>query len=165
MKHFSILSIMALALILFTGCGVTKQTPEEKRAEEERVARVVKDNLDKRSYKIDVNYMIPTRWAASEVRGYYIIVDSTVIKSKLPYAGIAHSVAIEQSKGLTFTDNILEYHDSGRTANGRHISITVKTNEDLYDYKLIVFDDGIVDIHVHCRKLSDISYRGEVNTR
>ena len=109
--------------------------------------------------------MIPTRWAASEVRGYYIIVDSTVIKSKLPYAGIAHSVAIEKSKGLTFTDNILEYHDSGRTANGRHISITVKTNEDLYDYKLIVFDDGIVDIHVHCRKLSDISYRGEVNTR
>ena len=165
MKHFSILSIMALALILFTGCGVTKQTPEEKRAEEERVARVVKDNLDKRSYKIDVNYMIPTRWAASEVRGYYIIVDSTVIKSKLPYAGIAHSVAIEKSKGLTFTDNILEYHDSGRTANGRHISITVKTNEDLYDYKLIVFDDGIVDIHVHCRKLSGISYRGEVNTR
>ena len=74
MKHFTILSIMALALILFAGCGVTKQTPEEKRAEEERVARVVKDNLDKRSYKIDVNYMIPTRWAASEVRGYYIIV-------------------------------------------------------------------------------------------
>ena len=155
---------MALALILFTGCGVTKQTPEEKRAEEERVARVVKDNLDKRSYKIDVNYMIPTRWAASEVRGYYIIVDSTTIKSKLPYAGMAHSVAIESTKGFNFTEKILEYHDSGRTAKGRHISITVKTNEDLYDYKLIVFDDGIVDIHVHCRKLSDISYRGEVNT-
>ena len=156
---------MAAAVILAASCGVTKQTPEEKRAEQERIARIVKEELDKHSYRIDVNYMIPTRWSASEVRGYYIIVDSTTIKSKLPYAGIAHSVAIEQSKGLTFTDNILEYHDSGRTANGRHISITVKTNEDLYDYKLIVFDDGIVDIHVHCRKLSDISYRGEVNTR
>ena len=159
---FSFFQTFAVALLaaLFSlpACGISAKTPKEKEAE----AQTIRKMLDKRSFQIDVNYMIPQRGEAQSVSSFSLAVDGSSIVSQLPYAGQAWSVPYGGGKGLNFEGKIDSYEDKGSLKDGRTIVIGVKNDEDSYVYTLNVYDNGTVYIHVACRNRDSISYNGNI---
>lgn len=159
---FSFFRSFAVALLaaLFSlpACGISAQTPEEKEAD----AQTIRKMLDKRSYQIDVNYMIPQRGEAQSVSSFSLTVDGSTIVSQLPYAGQAWSIPYGGGKGLNFKGKIDSYEDKGSLKDGRTIVLGVKNDEDSYVYTLNVYDNGTVYIHVACHNRDSISFNGYI---
>ena len=155
MKQFFALT---MALVLATACGIFGQTPEERR----QIADEVQQKLDERSFEIDINYMIPLRGTGKAVNSYSVSVKDNVLDSHLPYFGVARDLPYGGGKGLTFTEKISAYSDSGLVGDRREIVVTVANGEDIYVYTITVFDNGSADVHVHSRNRDDISYRGSL---
>jgi len=160
MKH-KILILAALALLV-TGCGVLRQSPEEKQ----RIAEAVMQRLDARDFRIDVNYMIPLRGGGRVISaGYSIAVkEGRIIDSHLPYIGAAYNVPYGGGKVLTFKDDIDEYSDSGWRNGLRTIAFRTDNDEDIIVYTLTVSSSGQTDIRVRSQNRDDISYRGVMDT-
>ena len=153
-RNFAVALLAALFSV--SACGISAQTPEEKEAD----AQTIRKMLDKRSYQIDVNYMIPQRGEAQAVSSYSITVDGSTIVSQLPYAGQAWSIPYGGGKGLNFKGEIDSYEDKGFQKDCRTIVLGVKNDEDSYVYTLNVYDNGTVYIHVACRNRDSISFNG-----
>ena len=159
------ISFLALAISLIWGCGTLRQSPDEKKAEQERIAQAVSRQLEAKDYQIDVNYMSPLRGSGQIVSGSYsIAVKGKEIDSHLPYVGVAHTVPFGGGKVLTFKDDIDEYSDSGWKKGQRTIVLSTNNDEDTIVYTLKVTEDGRVNIHVRCRERDAISYLGELRT-
>ena len=160
MRHFTVIALLAFVL---TACGAARQTPQEKRAEQERIAQTVQQVLDSRSYKIDVDYMLPLRGRPQSVTSYSVTIKENTIDSHLPYFGNARSVPYGGGKALVFTDDIDYYTDYGVNNDRRTIVINVKNEEDDYIYTLEIFNNGEASIYVQCRNRDNIRYRGSLN--
>ncbi len=164
MKKILLLGTAALlALAFLSGCGTAAKTPEEKSADRERTARLVRQMLDERAFDIDIIHMMPLRGSSRAVTGYSITVDGSTIDSHLPYQGQARNVPYGGGKGLTFKEEIESYTDGGQKKDSRTLVITVKNEEDNYVYNLEIFDNGEASVHVRARNRDSISYRGRMN--
>lgn len=152
-----------LSLAVLSGCGTTRQTPQEKSEAQAQTARRIQQMLDERAFDIDIIYMMPLRGSSRAVTGYSITVNGSTIDSHLPYQGQARNVPYGGGKGLTFKEEIESYTDSGLKKDSRSIVITVKNEEDNYVYNLEIFDNGEASLHVRARNRDSISYRGRMN--
>lgn len=164
MKH-GMITALVLAVLALTACGTTRQTAQEKRAEQERIAQSVRKVLDERSFQIDIDYMIPQRGGAQSVSAYSITVKGDTIDSHLPYRGEAWSIPYGGGSGLSFQGKIEKYTDNGFQKDRRNITINVRNQEDAYVYTMDIFDNGSADIHVHCQNRDDISYHGTLSLK
>lgn len=160
MRHFTVIALLAFVI---TACGVSRQSPQEKRAEQERIAQTVQQMLDNRSYRIDVDYMLPLRGRSQSVTSYSVTIKENTIDSHLPYFGNVRSVPYGGGKGLVFTEDIAYYTDYGVNNDRRTIVINVKNDEDNYVYTLEIFNNGEASIYVQCRNRDNIRYRGSLN--
>ncbi len=154
--------VLAFAFILAVGCGLLHRTPEE----EKQIARQVRQQLDARTYKIRVDFMMPMRGGTEPVSGsYYLEIDGDTIHSYLPYAGVAQIVPFDGGKGLNFDDEIQAYTDEGFKDDSRTITIKTNNGEDTLIYTVIVYLSGEASIHVQCRNRDSIGFRGTLDTR
>lgn len=162
-KLFGLLAVTA-ALLLLTGCGSAKMTPQQKKEQEARIASLVWEKLDARSFTIDVDFMTPLRGGGRALNSPYSIkVDGDTIDSHLPYVGDARSVPYGGGKGFTFKDEIDEYKDSGIQKDRRVLTLSVNTDEDSIVFNITIFDNGKADIRVNSRNRDDIGYMGNLN--
>lgn len=156
--------LLIAAVLLVAGCGAFRQSPEQKRAEQERIAALVSERLDARRFRIYVDYMIPLRGRGRAITdSYSLTVDGNKVDSHLPYFGTARSVPYGGGKGLVFEDDIDSYVEDFSRADRRIIQFSTNNGEDLLVYTVTVFDTGTADIHVNCRNRDDISYRGTLD--
>ena len=161
MKRKSFVSIQVLLLVLVTlgSCA----SSEERAAQKAEFARKVTAALDKRSYKISINRILPMRGASKSVSyGYSVEVRNDSLFSYLPYFGRAYQVPYGGGKGLTFDAPINHYQESKMNNGSRQIDIVIKNEEDEYSYHLSVFENGSSSIDVQSRQRDPISYSGEV---
>ncbi len=150
-----------MALMLVSGCGTVRLSSEEKLAEKQRVAELVRQALDSRSYRVDIDYMIPLRGSGRNLTTpYSITVDGNTLDSHLPYFGVARSLPYGGGKGLVFTAGIEEYSDSPGKKDRRIIRFKVDNQEDILYYILTVFDNGQADLDVQSFNRDAIRYRG-----
>jgi len=162
MSHFHLIALVSV--LLMSACGTASQTSGQRRAEEQRTAQLVQEKLDSRSYRIDVNFMIPLRGKAQAVSSYSIRVDGETLHSHLPYFGVARQSSYGGGNAFSFDEIILGYSDTVTAPGRRTITVTVKTEEDTFVYTLNIFENGQADITVQCRNRDDISYRGILQT-
>ncbi len=162
MKQFHLIALVTVLLV--SACGTALQTAEERRAEEHKTAQLVQGKLNSRSYRIDINYMIPLRGRAQAVNSYSIRIDGETLHSHLPYFGVSRQSAYGGGNAFSFEEKILDYSDTVTAPGRRTIKATVKTDEDIFVYTLNIFENGQADITVHCRNRDDISYRGMLRT-
>ena len=159
MKYLA--SFAAMALLLVSGCGTTRLTSQEKLAEKQRVAQLVRERLDARSFQVDFDYVIPFRGSGKSLTSRYsITVDGNTLDSYLPYFGVAQSLPYGGGKGLIFKEEIGEYSDEMVKKDRRVIRFSVNNQEDILVYILTVFDNGKADLDVHSFNRDDISFRG-----
>ena len=163
MRHNTIcwLGSLVVAVLLAAGCGILHQSSEEKRAEEARVAALVKQQLDAQRYEITIQFMQPRRGAMQSVNSrYFIRVDGTHLRSSLPYIGVAYSIPYGGGKGLSFESEIEEYVEDSHRADRRRFIFSTDNEEDYLVYRLTVFNNGSADLEVSSRNRESISYRG-----
>lgn len=163
MRHNTLywLGSLVVAVVLAAGCGILRQSSEEKRAEEARVAALVQEQLDARQYQVSIQFMQPRRGPQQAVTSpYSITVDGTHLKSHLPYIGVAYSLPYGGGKGLTFESEIEEYAEDNSRGDRRLIVFSTDNEEDYIVYRLTVFNNGSADLTVSSKNRESISYRG-----
>lgn len=154
--------LIALAIVtsLVCGCASLRMTPEEKAEQEAKI----QEDLDNRSFLIDVNQMIPRRGGSRHVTNYSLEVDGDRLISRLPYFGQAWNIPYGGGKGMNFESKISDYIESFPKPDRRQITLATNNGEDTYVFVIQVFNNGKTDIDVRSRNREPISYYGNMVT-
>ena len=159
-KTLILAAFAAVAAIVLGGCASLRMTPEEKAAME----AAVQDNLDNRTYVIDVDQMIPHRGISKHVTNYSLEVKEDKLISHLPYFGQAWNLPYGGGKGMNFESEISEYIETVTKPDRRQITIVTNNGEDTFVFVLQVFTNGKTDIDVRSRNREPIGYYGNMRT-
>ena len=80
----------------------------------------------------------------------------------MPYIGEAYRVPYGGGKGLNFTAKIENYSINYLTSNRSHIEFTVNNGEDVYLFRIDVFNNGKSIIDIIAQDHDAISFDGEM---
>ena len=152
-------------MALMTVCG-TANTDSLSKAERKRIQEMkVKEMLDNRHFKIEVDMMHPHTYPARQLSSYYSVeVRNDSLISYLPYMGRAYSVPYGGGKALNFEAPLKNYKEVEGSRNLRRIYVQVYNDEDIYTYMFEVFANGKSTVHVDSRNRQPISFDGDVVT-
>ena len=163
MKRIKLFCCLAAAVLLSAGCGALLRTPEEMAQEEARIEQLVAQRLGARKYRVNFNFMNPSRGGSRAIDPTYgITINDKHLVSYLPYFGVAYDLPYGGGKGLNFESEIDEY--SVRERRDRQvIEFTTKNDEDIFLYHLEVFPNGRADLRVRSRNREQIDYQGHLD--
>ena len=149
------------AALLLTACGTGNGLTKAER--EAAVTRQVQEGLDTRHYTIAVDWMKPLGGMARHVSSNYELkVMGDKVDSYLPYVGEAYRIPYGGGKGLNFKGDIEDYSITYPTSNRSHIEFKVNNGEDVYYFRIDVFDNGKSIIDIIAQDHDAISFDGEM---
>ena len=157
-----LITLMATALLL-QGCGVLKESREDRLVRLEREAKMVSQGVESGDFKVDIDRMIPLRGAASHVDNYSVRVKDGQIMSHLPYFGRAWDLPYGGGHGLTF-DADIEESDVYREPDGSYtVRLLIRTDEDTHVYTFQIYTNGSASLLVQSKNREPINYSGNIN--
>lgn len=152
--------ILSVLLIAAAGCASLRMTPEEKA----RMVQTVQDSLENRSFRIDVDRMLPLRGPSRILNGgWFLRVKDRRLISYLPYFGIAYNLPYGGGDGLNFEEKILDWREGRIRADMHEIMLEVSHEQDRLLYIIHVFDNGKSDIEIRSRNRETIRFMGEMH--
>ena len=158
-KFFLMMTV--LVAIMLQACGSTDGLTKAER--EAAVTRQVQEGLDTRHYTIAVDWMKPLGGMPRHVSSTYELrVNGDEVDSYLPYVGEAYRLPYGGGKGLNFKGKIENYVITYPTSNRSHIEFTVTNDEDIYFFRIDVFNNGQSIIDIIARDRDAISFNGEM---
>lgn len=156
-----LLMITVFAALLLTACGTGNGLTKAER--EAAVTRQVQEGLDTRHYTIAVDWMKPLGGMARHVSSNYELkVMGDKVDSYLPYVGEAYRIPYGGGKGLNFKGDIEDYSITYPTSNRSHIEFKVNNGEDVYHFRVDVFNNGKSIIDIIAQDRDAISFDGEM---
>ena len=154
---FLIMAVVLMATSCRTNDGLTKAEREAL------VTRQVQEGLDTRHYTIAVDWMRPLGLRPRHVTSNYELkVNGDEVDSYLPYVGEAYRVPYGGGKGLNFKGKIENYSITYPTSNRAHIEFTSNNGEDIYYFRIDVFNNGKSIIDIIAQERDAISFDGEM---
>ena len=155
------LALMLLLGVIVTSCGTGSGLTKAER--EAAVTRQVQEGLDTRHYTIAVDWMKPLGGMSRHVSSdYELKVDGDQLDCYLPYVGEAYRLPYGGGKGMNFKSKIEDYSINYLTSNRAHIEFTANSGEDIYRFRIDVFNNGKSIIDVIAQDRDAISYDGEM---
>lgn len=150
-----------LAAVLLTACRTSDGLTKAER--EAAVTRQVQEGLDTRHYTIAVDWMKPLGGMARHVTSNYELkVNGDEVDSYLPYVGEAYRLPYGGGKGLNFKGKIENYSITYPTSNRSHIEFMANSGEDIYYFRIDVFNNGKSIIDIIAQERDAISFDGEM---
>ena len=157
---FSSLFVLMM-MVLLSSCGSTNSLTKAER--EAAMAQQVQDALDARHYTIAVDWMKPLGGVPRQVNSdYELKVTGEELDCYLPYIGRAYRLPYGGGKGLNFKAQIQNYSIQQLTSNRSQIEFTVRNDEDVYRFRIDVFDNGKSIIDIMAQDRDAISFDGEM---
>lgn len=157
---FSSLFVLMM-MVLLSSCGSTNSLTKAER--EAAMAQQVQDALDARHYTIAVDWMKPLGGVPRQVNSdYELKVNGEELDCYLPYIGRAYRLPYGGGKGLNFKAQIQNYSIQQLTSNRSQIEFTVRNDEDVYRFRIDVFDNGKSIIDIMAQDRDAISFDGEM---
>ena len=148
-------------MVLLSSCGSTNSLTKAER--EAAMAQQVQDALDARHYTIAVDWMKPLGGVPRQVNSdYELKVNGEELDCYLPYIGRAYRLPYGGGKGLNFKAQIQNYSIQQLTSNRSQIEFTVRNDEDVYRFRIDVFDNGKSIIDIMAQDRDAISFDGEM---
>ena len=161
MNKVALFFMTLITLLLMMACGTSKGLTKAER--EAAITRQVQEGLDTRHYTIAVDWMRPLGGMARHVSSNYDLkVMGDEVDCYLPYIGEAYRVPYGGGKGLNFTAKIENYSINYLTSNRSHIEFTVNNGEDVYLFRIDVFNNGKSIIDIIAQDHDAISFDGEM---
>jgi hypothetical protein len=93
---------------------------------------------------------------------YELKVNGEELDCYLPYIGRAYRLPYGGGKGLNFKAPIQDYSIQQLTSNRSQIEFTVRNDEDVYLFRIDVFDNGKSIIDIMAQDRDAISFDGEM---
>lgn len=154
---------LAMAFCLLA-CSGSKMTWEEKSMQRMKVAQMVKDSLENRTFRVNLNYVIPRRMRAHHLEyGYSIQVKGDSVDAYIPFFGEAYRADIgTQDEGLKFKGPMSGYEVLPIKKGLYRVNILAKKPLDEILYQVEVFDNGVATLYVRSLNREDIHFNGEM---
>lgn len=155
-----------LLCCLFGMIALQPATAQSRKEKKERTERAVKEAIESRHYKINVNYMQPMRGRSRPLTSDYSIeVRNDSVFSYLPYFGVAYNIPYGGGKGLNFNAPITDYKTQSLKKGKTKIDFKTGNEEDKYEYSLTIYPNGSTSLHVLPTNRQAISYSGEMDIK
>ena len=150
--------LLWIVAALLAGCATQQQRAEEKA----RMQKAVTDAVATRHWRVGITSMNAMRYGSQTVTpDFFLELRGDTLRSYLPYLGQAHRAPMmSPEQGLNFEAPLLKYQESKPKAHLSLIEIDVKTQEDLYRYRIEMYDTGSAYIHVQSQNRDAISFDG-----
>lgn len=156
MKKF-IFILTSLLLVLLTACHTGSRLTKEE------MARQVRTSIEERHFTIAVDWMRPYGGMPQHVNSNYELkINDDELDSYLPYVGEAYHVPYGGGKGLNFKAQIRNYSATFVGNNGYIVECDVPNDEDVFYYRINIFNSGKAIIDVWARDRNPISFQGEM---
>ena len=157
------LFILAVLLICGSMTPVIAQTKKEKKQQTEQAVR---EAIDAKRYKIDVNRVMPMRGGSKHLTSDYSLeIRNDSIYSYLPYFGVAYTIPYGGGKGLNFNAPLSEYTSEYSKKGNARITLKVRNEEDNYIYNITIYPNGTSNIQVTPTNRQSISFSGEMDIK
>ena len=157
------LFILAVLLISGSMTPVMAQTKKEKKQQTEQAVR---EAIDAKRYKIDVNRVMPMKGGSKHLTSDYSLeIRNDSIYSYLPYFGVAYTIPYGGGKGLNFNAPLSEYTSEYSKKGNARITLKVRNEEDNYIYNITIYPNGTSSIQVTPTNRQSISFSGEMDIK
>jgi len=161
MMNKILFSLLTLLMVVCASCRTSDGLTKAER--EAAVTRQVQEGLDTRHYTIAVDWMKPLGGMARHVSSNFELkVNGDELDCYLPYVGEAYRLPYGGGKGLNFKGKIQDYTIDYPTSNRSHIEFMVNNVEDVYRFRIDVFNNGKCIIDVLAQDRDAISFDGEM---
>ena len=162
MKKIQVIVLLLAAIALFTtSCSTANSVAKAER--QAQVAQQVLTALENRHYTIAVDWMKPLGGMPRHVSSTYELkVNGDEVDSYLPYVGEAYRLPYGGGKGLNFKGTIEDYSIAYLTSNRCHIEFKANSGEDIYYFRIDVFNSGQSIIDIIAQDRDAISFAGEM---
>ena len=158
--------LLAFILIAVCSASCVSMQKAEERAHARRVLQLrVVNAVSKRPIKVDVNYMMPRRVPAQHLTtNYSITIFNDSVDSYLPYFGVAYqsNLADHMQSPLTFTSKVSNLTIVKSKKNAFRITFSAKKGNELFDYDLLIYDNGKARIQVQGSARESIDFSGNL---
>lgn len=156
MKKF-VFILTSLLLVLLTACHTGNRLTKEE------MARQVRTSIEERHFTIAVDWMRPYGGMPQHVNSNYELkINDDELDSYLPYVGEAYHVPYGGGKGLNFKAQIRNYSATFAGNKGYIVECDVPNDEDVFYYRINIFNSGKAIIDVWARDRNPISFQGEM---
>lgn len=158
-----LLALIAVAVGL-ASCVSTQKAEERAHARRVLQLRVV-NAVSKRPIKVNVDYMTPYRMPAQYLTtNYSLTIFNDSVDSYLPYFGVAYQSNFGDGmrSPLIFTSKVSNLTIVKSKKNAFHITFSVKKGNELFDYDLLIFDNGKTQIQVQDSARESIMFSGNL---
>lgn len=157
------LFILVVLLICGSMTPVMAQTKKEKKQQTEQAVR---EAIDAKKYKIDVNRVMPMKGGSKHLTSDYSLeIRNDSIYSYLPYFGVAYTIPYGGGKGLNFNAPLSEYTSEYSKKGNARITLKVRNEEDNYIYNITIYPNGTSSIQVTPTNRQSISFSGEMDIK
>ena len=156
MKKF-VFILTSLLLVSLTACHTGSRLTKEE------MARQVRTSIEEHHFTIAVDWMRPYGGMPQHVNSNYELkINDDELDSYLPYVGEAYHVPYGGGKGLNFKAQIRNYSATFAGNNGYIVECDVPNDEDVFYYRINIFNSGKAIIDVWARDRNPISFQGEM---
>lgn len=160
---YKLLAFIVIAVCLAL-CVSTQKA--EERAHVRRVLQLrVVNAVSKRPIKVNVDYMTPYRMPAQHLTtNYSLTIFNDSVDSYLPYFGVAYQSNFgDGMRGpLIFTSKISNLTITEGKKNTFRITFSAKKGNEVFDYDLLIFDNGKTQIQVQGSARESIMFSGNL---
>lgn len=155
--------ILLWLICIAAAMPASAQDRNEKKA---KIERAVKEAIDSKDFKINVDRMQPMRGNSRTLTSSYSLkIKNDSVFSNLPYFGVAYSVPYGGGKGLNFNEPISEYKMERLKKGKVKIDFETRSEGDNYKYSLTIFPNGSASINVLPTNRQSISFTGDMETK
>ena len=152
--------LITFAVLTFLGCA-TQQERAERRIE---MQKAVNEAVAKRQWQVEVSSMNALRFGTQRVTSdFFLELRGDTLQSYLPYLGQVYLAPMASpSQGLNFEAPVMDYKVNSSKAHVSVIELKVKTQEDLFNYFIELYDTGQAHIRVRSLHRDPISFDGQL---
>lgn len=160
---YKLLAFIVIAVCL-ASCVSTQKAEERAHARRVSQLRVV-NAVSKRPIKVEVDYMMPRRVPAQHLTtNYSLTIFNDSVDSYLPYFGVAYQSNFgDGMRGpLIFTSKISNLTIAEGKKNTFRITFSAKKGNEVFDYDLLIYDNGKARIQVQGSARESIDFSGNL---
>ena len=157
--------LFLLAGLLLSG-SMIPITAQIKKVKKQQREQAVREAVDAKSYKINVDRVMPMKGGSKHLTSDYSLeIRNDSVYSYLPYFGVAYNVPYGGGKGLNFSAPLSEYTSTYSKKGYAKITLKVRNEEDNYLYNITIYPNGSSNIQVTPTNRQSISFSGEMDLK
>lgn len=154
--------LFAGAIMLLAAASCATTPPPGLAAEEAMRARGMREAIEQRQFGITVDMAHTARGQAIPLTpDFELEIRGDSVFSYLPYFGRAYSVPQGGGSGLDFDSRMTQYTVRRMDKGLTRVEFRTRTNEDLYKYRIDVYDNGRATVSVSAMQRDRIRFDGE----